>query len=227
MKDTINVVIVCPNRLLRESLSLELSQQTCMTVVHSVAEVIHLPCEVLKGRPNVIIIDFSSLKRNRLGNTQRFRDQYPEAKLLVIGLSESESDLLECIEAGALGCLSMEASLKDLHNHIQAVASGGALCSPTVAKFLFTVVTENAVEREKLRALTLTQLTRREREVIVLIEEGLSNKEIAGHLNIEMQTVKNHVHNILEKLQLCNRREAAKYAREEGLIRFSGRVLVN
>jgi DNA-binding NarL/FixJ family response regulator len=224
MEGTIKVAIICTNRLLRESLVYELSQQTCMTVVHSAAEVREIAQGTSQLSPDVIITEFSSLRRDQLEDTQQLRTVYPEAKLLVIGLNELESELLECIELGALGCLSLDSSLEDLHNHIRALAAGGALCSPKITKFLFSLITENACERERLQVLNLTHLTRREREILALIEEGLSNKDIAVYLKIELQTVKNHVHNLLEKLQLSNRREAAKYAREKGLIRSLDRV---
>ncbi len=144
--------------------------------------------------------------------------------LLIMGLRELESEFLECIEAGALGCLSVDASLEELHEHVRVIASGGALCSPQATKILFSLISDHACQREDPQVLNSTHLTRREQEIIGLIEEGLSNKEIATHLKIELQTVKNHVHNILEKLQLRNRREAAKYAREKRLMRGLERV---
>jgi len=224
MEGTIKVAIICTNRLLRESLVYELSQQTCMNVVHSVAEVREITQGRSKLSPDVMITEFSSLRRDQLEDIQQLRIVYPEAKLLVIGLNELESEFLQCIELGAFGCLSMDSSLEDLHDHIRALAAGGALCSPKITKFLFSLITENACERAQLQALHLTHLTRREREILALIEEGLSNKEIAADLKIELQTVKNHVHNLLEKLQLSNRREAAKYARERSLIRRLDRI---
>ena len=219
MENVIEIIIVCENRLFRESLACTLSQSTLMNVsCHS-----DKACEALQRmaevNPDVIITDFSSLMRTQLGNIQQLREVYPEAKLLVIGLQEFESELLECIELGALGCLSISASLEELHYHIRTLAVGGALCSPDITKFLFSLMVENAGERERLEGLDLTDLTRREREILALIEEGLSNKEIAISLKIELQTVKNHVHNLLAKLQLSNRREAAKFAREKGWMR--------
>ena len=104
---------------------------------------------------------------------------------------------------------------------IRAVAGGEAFCSPKVTGLLFTRLAESARERERLQALGLTYLTRREREIIALIEEGLSNKEIAVRLQIEIQTVKNHVHNVLDKLQITSRREAAQYVRAQGLVRHA------
>lgn len=226
MEGAIRVAIICSNRILRESLAYELSQQTGMTVIRSIAEACEILQEVAQLRPDVIITEFSSLGRDKLDDTRQLRTVYPEAKILIIGLNELEPELLECIEAGALGCLSLDASLEELHAHIRAVAAGGALCSPKVAKFLFNLITESAYKRERLQALNLTHLTRREREIVTLIEEGLSNKEIAAYLKIELQTVKNHVHNILEKLKVSNRREVAKYAREQGLLRSLDRVPV-
>jgi DNA-binding NarL/FixJ family response regulator len=95
---------------------------------------------------------------------------------------------------------------------------GEAFCSPRIAGLLFSRLAERARERERRQQPGMMHLTRREIEVVALIEKGLSNKEIAVHMRIELQTVKNHVHNILEKLQLGSRREAARYARDQGLL---------
>ena len=136
----------------------------------------------------------------------------------MMGLTELQSDVIGCIEAGAWGYLPQEASLEDLLNNIHAIAAGEALCSPKVAGVLFSRVAMVGRERELRQVLGLPNLTRRELEVIELIEEGLSNKEIAVRLDIEVQTVKNHIHNILDKLQLDGRKEAARFARERGLL---------
>jgi DNA-binding NarL/FixJ family response regulator len=224
VQGTIELLIICTHRLLRESLANELSQQACMTMVHCAADTREVIQNPSGFRPDVIITEIASLRRDRLADIQQLRTLYPESKLLIIGLSEFESEFLECIEAGALGCLSLDASLEDLYHHIEVIASGGALCSPQAIKILFTLISNHAGKREEDDALNSTHLTRREREIIALIEEGLSNKEIATYLEIELQTVKNHVHNILEKLQVSNRREAAKYAREKRLMRSLERL---
>ena len=226
MDGVIRVAIICLNRVLREGLANELSQQTDMTVIFSVAEVHELLQEMPQLRPDAIITEFSSLGRDRLGDTQQLCAAYPEAKILIIGMSELETEFIGCIESGASGCLSHDASLEDLHNHIRTVSEGGALCSPSVTKFLFDQIVDNARNKKRLKALNLIHLTRREREVIALIEEGLSNKEISAYLKIELQTVKNHVHNILGKLKLSSRKEAAKYAREKDLLRGLDRIPV-
>jgi DNA-binding NarL/FixJ family response regulator len=163
----------------------------------------------------------SQLGRDGLKEARQLHEASPHAKLLMMGLTELESDVLAYIEAGAAGYLQEEASLEELLKNIRAVAAGEAVCPPKVAGFLFSHIAGAARERERFKRLGLKHLTPRERQIIALIEQGLSNKQIATCLKIEIQTVKNHVHNILEKLQLENRREAARYAKERGLL---GRV---
>jgi len=220
MEGVIRIVIIHRKRLLREGLAFVLSQQQGLAVVSSVAEAYEILRDIAQLCPDVIIIELSLPERDGLDDLRQIRKACPDgAKVLMIGLSDLASDVLACIEAGASGYLPQEASLEELISSIQAVAAGEALCSPKVVGLLFTHIAHRAREQERLHALSLVHLTRREREVIALLEEGLSNKEIAARLQIELQTVKNHVHNILEKLQLDSRREAARYAREQGLMR--------
>lgn len=168
--------------------------------------------------PDVIILDVRLPGREGLGDTRLIREILPDVKIIVMSVTESESDVIACFEAGAAGFLPEEASLEDLLNNIQAVAKGEALCPPKVTGLLLSRVAEATRKRELREVLGLPNLTRRELEIISLIERGLSNKEIAVQLHIEIQTVKNHIHNILEKLHLDGRREAARYAREQGLL---------
>jgi two-component system nitrate/nitrite response regulator NarL len=218
MGEAIRVVIIHRQRLWREGLTFVLSQQQNITVVGSVAKASEILEEIEGLRPEVMLMDFSLPERDGLGEVRLIRKTCPGVKILMIGLPELESDILACIEAGAAGYLPQEASLAELLNNIQAVAAGEAFCSPRVAGFLFSRIAEGARARERLQALGLVHLTQREREIVALIEEGLSNKEIAVRLRVELQTVKNHVHNVLEKLQLHSRREVAQYAREQGLL---------
>jgi len=214
----IRVLLIHPNRLLREGLALVLPQQHNIAVVRAVAEASAILMELERLRPDVIVLDFSLPGREGLGEARQIHGVFPEAKILMTGLSELASDVLACIEAGAAGYLPQEASFEELLNNIHAVAAGEALCSPKITSVLFSRIAEAARERDAVKLLGLTNLTPRELETIALIEEGLSNKEIAVRLEIEVQTVKRHVHNILEKLQLNGRQNAARYARERGLL---------
>ena len=132
------------------------------------------------------------------------------------GLSGTEAEILGCAEAGAGGYLPAQASLDELVENVRAVASGEAICSRRVAGLLFSRVAQAARDRERRRAVDGPRVTPREREIIALINAGLCNKEIAIQLQIEVQTVKNHVHSILEKLQIEGRRDLRHYNKEQG-----------
>jgi len=214
----VRILIILRNRLFREGMAIVLGQQPNVTVVSTVAYASEVLDELNLLRPTIVILDLCLPGREGLAETRLIRRSYPEAKILMMGLTDLESDVLASIEAGAAGYLPKEASLEDLRRSIQAVAAGEALVSPKVAAVLFSRVADAANERELRRALGLPNLTRRELEIVALIEEGLSNKEIAVRLQIELPTVKNHIHKILDKLQLDGRREAARFARERGLI---------
>ncbi len=215
----IRVLIIHRNRLFREGLAVVLAQrQHTVSVVGSVAEAGDLKGEMEKLTPDVILLDLYPPGRDGIREARLVRGIFPKAKILVIGLTELESDFVACVEAGGAGCLPQDASLEDLLKYIYMVAAGEALCSPKVAGILISRVAEAARERELRQALGVPNLTRRELEITALIDERLSNKEIATRLRIEVPTVKNHIHNILDKLQLNGRRKVAKYARERGLL---------
>jgi two-component system nitrate/nitrite response regulator NarL len=131
----------------------------------------------------------------------------PHPPVVVIGVSEREDEVVACAEAGVAGYLLREGSLEDLRATVQSVARGETLCSPRVAATLLRRVASLAAERQSWARRS--HLTGREREILGLIDQGLSNKQIAQRLSIEVRTVKNHVHSILEKLQVHRRGEAA------------------
>ena len=219
MENDIRVGLIHRNRLFREGLAVVLSQQQDISVVTCLAEAKEAFGDIEKLRPDVLLLDFSQRGQEGLQEARQLHEAAPEAKLLLMGLTESESDALACIEAGAAGLLQREASLEELVHSIRAVVAGEARCSPKVVALLFSQIAQEAHTRKRLQLPGLPHLTSRERQILGLIEEKYSNKEIAVRLHIEVQTVKNHVHNILEKLQLHTRREAAWYAREQGLLR--------
>ncbi len=219
MEESIKTIIIHRNRLLREGLGMVLSQQPDIAVLAQVAATQDDLATLQALAPHVIVLDFALPQRDGLAEARKLRYALPSAKILMVGMTEREADVLACIEAGVAGYLPSEASLDDLVQSIRSVVAGEAYCSPKVVSFLFAHIAEAPRRRAWAPESVAGRLTRREREIIGLIEERMSNKEIADCLCIEVQTVKNHVHRILEKLQLQNRREAAQYAREHGLFR--------
>ncbi len=219
----IRVIIIQPNHLFCDALVFYLrSQEPGLSVVGRATEAGEILDSLHSLHPDVILVDLRTPGREGINDVRLLRRGYPEARALMTGLTELESDVMACIEAGAAGYLSKKCSLEDLGRSIEAAAVGEALVSPKIVGALFERIRESTYERERLRALDLVRLTRRECEIVSFIQKGFSNKEIAVQLHIEVQTVKNHVHNILEKLQLCGRREVVRYAVENGLIAPTG-----
>jgi DNA-binding NarL/FixJ family response regulator len=155
-------------------------------------------------RPDVIVVDTAIFRPLRA--VRALVRELPQAGILALGVPEIEERVIACIEAGAIGCLPPEASLEEVCAGVASVSRGEAPCSPRMTAAVFERVRELGVRRaEALDA----RLTPREREIAALIDEGLSNRTIAERLSLETATVKNHVHNILEKLGVSSRGEAA------------------
>jgi Response regulator containing a CheY-like receiver domain and an HTH DNA-binding domain len=132
-----------------------------------------------------------------------------------MGFVPSQSDIVEFVEAGASGFILKDATVKEFLGTIRSVAQGVKVLPPSLTDSLFSHVIEFALKRGNGKLPNAVRMTKREREIIVLIADGLSNKEIAQQLNIATHTVKSHVHNIMEKLALHTRLQIAKYTHEE------------
>jgi DNA-binding NarL/FixJ family response regulator len=217
MEGQIRVAIIHRNALLRESLSYALSQQQYITMIGKAAKTHDLLDEFETLRPDVVLIHLPDPKHDGMGDIHQLHNVFPKTKILTIGTTTSESGMLACIEAGAAGYCSQESSLEEFLQHIHTAVGGAAIYSPKITGHLFAWLADKARDCNNLWSHELVRLTRREREIILLLAQKYSNKEVAGHLHIAVQTVKNHVHNILRKLQLPNRRELARYASKHGL----------
>ncbi len=133
-------------------------------------------------------------------------------RVVALGVREVEDDVVACAEAGVAGYVTREAAIDELVDVVESVARGESLCSPRISALLLSRVAEVAHRRHDAPA---SRLTPREAEIVRLIDEGLSNKQIAARLSIEVATVKNHVHSILEKLEVERRGEAAALVRNQ------------
>ena len=207
----VQVLIVHEVRLLHEGLTQLLREEPEVTVVGA------SPCGTTPARhqkcpADVVLLDASvRLDPEALGNKiQRFNRKWPLAKVIVMGITDSATEILGCIEAGASGYTLASYSVKELIDTIKMVHTREASCPPEMLAHLFERVTWLSRQVHSVQA-DLSNLTQREWEVLHLIEDGMTNKEISLHLNLELQTVKNYVHHLLQKLQVRNRREAAVY----------------
>ena len=205
----VRVAIVDDTRLFREGLAHILTREEYVSVAGMAGPLDESLALVRDIRPDVVLLRMATPESLQI---LRAIAEVTPAKVIVLGVSESEDEVIACAEAGAAGYLLRDGSVADLVAAVQSVASGETLCSPRIAATLLRRVAALAAERQSLAVLA--HLTRRETEIVELIDQGLSNKEIARRLTIEVRTVKNHVHNVLEKLQVHRRGEAAARVRK-------------
>ncbi len=211
----VRIAIAHSNQLFRESLSCCLSQWGPFCIVRMAAQLGGAAQNIAECGPDVLIVEFPLLRQQSEMNNYRVNGLPLGVKVLVIDVPDRDADILYCIEAGgASGYLLQNASLKDLEANLRAIVRGETLCSPRIAHLAFCRMSLFARQEKRVAVSNGIALTRREMEIVRLIEEGLSNKEIAARLHVEVSTIKNHVHNILDKLQLPNRYSVVNHVKE-------------
>ena len=173
--------------------------------------------EAERLQPDVIVLDVLMPGQSGLEVVDKLLAAAPDTKVVLLTVSESEDDLLTGIKAGASGYVIKDTPFQSLATAITDVVKNGAVVSPRMAAKLFTVVQQMLRHRE-LAASRRPTLTGREIEVLQLVAQGYTSREIGDHLFISENTVKNHVRNILDKLGLHSRNEAVLYALRENLI---------
>jgi DNA-binding NarL/FixJ family response regulator len=219
MNESIRVFVAGDNRLLREGLVSMLGEQEDIAVIGSASSGDKALEQIKDLRPDVALIDIGMPGKDGIEVTQVLRQEVPEVKVIILGMVDLTDEIMACIEAGAAGYALKETSFDHLVETIRSAHRGESICSPRMAASLFSRLAELAGERLLSISPGSVKLTARELEIVDAIAEGLSNKEIAQQLSIETQTVKNHIHNILDKLQLHNRHEVVEYARERNLLK--------
>jgi DNA-binding NarL/FixJ family response regulator len=167
-------------------------------------------------KPDAILMDINMPVCNGVEATRIIKSEQPEVKIVALTVSDDDQDLFEAIKAGAQGYLLKDLRPEDLFEMLRAVMRGETPISPAIAGKLLSELRKRPWHEPSEAAGW--DLTARELEVLQLVAEGLGNAEIAGRLFIVEGTVKNHLHNILEKLHLENRVQAAAYAIREGLV---------
>jgi DNA-binding NarL/FixJ family response regulator len=163
-------------------------------------------------RPDIVLVDAQLAIASRA--VRLVGQAAPDARVVALAVDENEDAVLGCLEVGVAAYVASDAPLDELVEAIERAATGELLCSPRIAAALGRRLSDLAAEREP--SLGSAHLTARELEVVHLIGQNLSNRQIAARLCIEVATVKNHVHNILGKLQISGRREAAAWIRGAG-----------
>ncbi|MGB5104271.1 MAG: response regulator transcription factor [Steroidobacteraceae bacterium] len=213
----IALVLIDDNRLLREGIAALIRSQPGFKVLAASADVDEAMKKVREAKPDVVLVDFGLEGHDSLSLTSMLSREVPAAKVIVMGLLPIQEDVLEYVRAGAAGFIMKDASFEEFFATIRAVASGLQVLPTALTNSLFNQIALNAISKPRARALDAVRLTQRERQVIDLLGEGLSNKEIATRLHIAVHTVKSHVHNVLEKLALRSRLEVAAFTHAGGV----------
>lgn len=208
----ISVLIVNKSRLICGVISTMLKDEEDIHVIGWATDMNEAYALIESRKPDIVLISTNLPNNGALILTQNI-DIATGPKVLIMGVTELEEVILRYIEAGAAGYVLRADSADDLILHIRAVYNGEALISPEISAALMARLTElaDAKSNVEIGPEGFADLTPRERQVLELISKGLNNQEIAQHLVIEVGTVKNHVHNILEKLDVNSRYDAADY----------------
>jgi len=211
------VLLIEDNRLLREGIAATLEAEGDLEVIALAEDGDALGQMKESGKsPDVVLLDLGLEKANSLQLMALLRSELPEARIIAMDILPEQADIVQFVEAGGSGFILKSASPQEYVDTIRAVARGEKVLPSVLTASLFTQIVESALQSGRGIPDSAIKLTNREREIVDLIAEGLSNKEIAAHLHIATQTVKSHVHNILEKLTLSSRLEIAAFAHRRG-----------
>lgn len=207
--EPISIALIEDNRLVREGIAALLNQHPDLNVVAAGSE---QHTSLLKEvKPRVVLLDFGLRDGDSLRVAEQVKKDCPETKVIVMDLLPVQEDIVEFVHVGVSGFITKDATLEDLVSTIRSVAEGANVLPPEMTRTLFSQIAAAAVARGRTEMLESVRMTPREREVIDLIAEGLSNKEIAQRLDVGTHTVKSHVRNIMEKLMLHTRLQIAAY----------------
>ena len=221
-REPIRVLVVDDHALFRRGLEIVLAQESDIEVVGEASDGIEALDAAVDLLPDVILLDVRMPRRGGLEACGALKDAVPSARVIMLTISDDEGDLFEAIKAGASGYLLKEIPVDEVAAAIRAVHDGQSLISPAMAgKLLNEFAAIAHKEAEDSRPIPVPRLTPREMEVLRLVARGMHNRDIARELFISENTVKNHVRNILEKLQLHSRMEAVVYAVREKLLEIT------
>ena len=219
--EPIRVLVVDDHALFRRGLQMVLEQEDDIEVVGEAGDGAEAVERAADAMPDIVLMDVRMPKRGGIDACTAIKDAVPSAKIIMLTISDEEADLYDAIKAGASGYLLKEISIEEVAAAIRAVNEGQSLISPSMASKLLTEFASMIKRTDDRQQVPTPRLTDREMEVLKLVAKGLNNRDIAKQLFISENTVKNHIRNILEKLQLHSRMEAVVYAVREKLLEIT------
>ncbi|MGZ5403866.1 MAG: response regulator [Nocardioides sp.] len=214
--EPIRVLVVDDQELFRRGLTMLLASEEGIKVVGEAGDGLEGTSLAESVAPDVVLLDVRMPKRSGIEACVAIKASVPSAKIIMLTVSDEEADLYEAVKSGASGYLLKDSSIEEVAQAVRVVSDGQSLISPSMAVKLIDEFKQMS-RPEKGQGPGL-RLTERELQVLRLVATGMNNREIAKQLVISENTVKNHVRNILEKLQLHSRMEAVMYAVKEKLL---------
>ena len=209
----IRILLIEDNRLLRDGIASMLRKQSEMHVVATVGNGENVLMTMEKHKPNILLLDLGLRSQHSLEVVKLTKQHFPEIKIIVMDLIPLQSDVFEFVQAGVSGFILKDANVTEFFKTIESVYQGSQVLPPHLTASLFSQIVEHAIIESKPSLIVESvRMTKRERQVIGLIADGFTNKEIAQKLHLSTYTVKSHVHNILEKLSLHTRVQVANYS---------------
>ena len=221
--DPIRALIVDDHALFRRGLEMVLAAEDDIELVGEASDGAEAVQKAGESLPDVVLMDIRMPKSSGIEACRAMKEVAPSSKIVMLTISDEEEDLFEAIRAGASGYLLKDIPLDEVADVVRAVHGGQSLINPSMAAKLLTefAALNKRDQEERAEQVPPPKLTDREMQVLKLVAKGMNNRDIAKELFISENTVKNHVRNILEKLQIHSRMEAVMIAVREKLIEFS------
>jgi DNA-binding NarL/FixJ family response regulator len=211
-----SVFLVAGNRLLREALARLLNRRGDFNVCGVSPCVPDTISSVGASGAEVLILDSVTARLSDCAIISKIVSQVPGMKVVLIDMDNDREIFLECVRAGAMGYILKDASAAEVVSMVQAVAQGQAVCPPHLCVHLFRAFSRQWTAIPSARIKLEFGLTRRQQQIVPLIAQGLTNKEIASHLNLSEQTVKNHIHGIMRRVGADDRLQVIDLTRLSG-----------
>jgi len=217
MNDKTCVYLVAGNRLLRETLAKLLTKKGDFEVCGVSPVVPEISPDTSTWYSDVLVLDAITARPSDYALVSEIAAQVPSVKIILIDMDDDPEVFIKCVRAGAVGYLLKDASAADVVSGVRLVGQGQAVCPSQLCMSLFRMAARQWTSLPSARIRTKLGLTRRQQQLVPLIAQGFTNKEIACHLNISVQTVKNHIHRMLQRVGASDRLQVIDLTRTQGI----------